>query len=257
MEEVVISKARRFLNFMRQLGFDPLVTARAIRELPTYIASALSFRSVDKRKSFSWSPVLSDFNANSGSATGHYFWQDLICARWIFEQSPQSHFDVGSRVDGFIAHLLSFRPVTLLDIRPLDEVIPNLTIVLGDAQKELSQFESRYDSVSSLHSIEHFGLGRYRDEIDPQGHEKGLRNIADCVKPGGYLYVSFPIGESAVEFNAQRIIDPEWPLEYLKEFELVEFVLIPWKGLPKYGVKPDEVSRQIWGQAGLYKFKKC
>ena len=241
---------------MRQLGFDPLVTLKAIGGLPNFITTSIAFWSGNKRKSMSWSPVLGDFNASSGNATGHYFWQDLICARWIYEENPQNHFDIGSRVDGFIAHLLSFRQVTLLDIRPLDEVIPNLSVVLGDAQKDLSQFRGSYDSVSSLHSIEHFGLGRYKDKIDPNGHEKGLKNIAECARAGGFLYVSFPIGKSAVEFNAQRIIDPEWPVESLKDFELVEFVLIPWRGTPTYGMKPSEVSREIWGQAGLYKFKK-
>ena len=247
---------RVFLSVLREFGLDPLRTLRALKGTPRFFRDVIRFASVRGNLRRRWSPILSDFNASAGSATGHYFWQDLLCARWIFEECPNNHFDVGSRVDGFIAHLLSFRVVTLLDIRPMTQVIPNLEIVLGDAQVELSQFKNSFDSVSSLHSIEHFGLGRYKDKIDPKGHEKGLKNIAECVKPGGSLYVSFPIGNATVEFNAQRIIDPEWPVDSLKGFELVEFVLIPWKGLPTYGMKPSEVSRKIWGQAGLYKFKK-
>ena len=110
--------------------------------------------------------------------------------------------------------------------------------------------------MSSLHSIEHFGLGRYNDELDSKGHEKGLKNIASCVKTGGTLYISFPIGSAKVEFNAQRIIDPEWPITLLNDFDLIDFVLIPWKGEPTYGLSPSEVSKQTWGQAGLYRFKK-
>jgi hypothetical protein len=30
------------------------------------------------------------------------------------------------------------------------------------------------DSLSCLHALEHFGLGRYGDPIDPRGHEKGI-----------------------------------------------------------------------------------
>jgi hypothetical protein len=213
-------------------------------------------RSKEYRLGISLSPVFRDYRDSAGSAKGHYFWQDLICARWIFEKTPKSHFDVASRVDGFIAHLLSFREVTILDIRPLEVNIPNLTVTLGDAQKDLSHLSGKFDSVSSLHSIEHFGLGRYGDVLDVEGHEKGLRNIASCVSPYGYLYVSFPIGKAAVEFNAQRIIDPMWAPRILQDFTLEEFVLIPWKDEPKFGMLPSEVDTNVWGQAGLYRFKK-
>ena len=202
------------------------------------------------------SPVLKDYKESAGSAAGHYFWQDLICAQWVNSANPRSHFDVASRVDGFVAHLLASREVTILDIRPLTVTIPKLKVILGDAQSTLSDQAGKFPSVSSLHSIEHFGLGRYGDLLDPNGHEKGLRNISSCVSPGGYLYVSFPIGKATVEFNAQRIIDPEWPQEFLPNFILEEFVLIPWRDQPIYGVEPREVDKSIWGQAGLYKFKR-
>ena len=61
------------------------------------------------------------------------------------------------------------------------------------------------DSLSCLHTIEHFGLGRYGDSIDPKGHLKGLEQLKRMVKPGGRLYLSTPIGPQRVEFNAHRI----------------------------------------------------
>jgi hypothetical protein len=201
-------------------------------------------------------PSLNDFNDSAGAADGHYFWQDLVCAQWINEENPEKHFDVGSRVDGFIAHLLASREIILLDIRPLPYEIPRLTMVEGDIQMESQRKAGSYASVSSLHSIEHFGLGRYMDPIDPLGHEKGLLNLAALVVEGGTLYVSFPIGTQVIEFNSQRIIDPLWPQELLKDFVLERFVVIPWKGVPKYNVIPSEVDRSIFGQAGLYKFRR-
>jgi hypothetical protein len=60
------------------------------------------------------------------------------------------------------------------------------------------------DSLSCLHSIEHFGLGRYGDDIDPLGHLKGLEQLKRMVKSGGILYLSTPIGPERVEFNAHR-----------------------------------------------------
>src|SRR5258708_35341646 len=47
------------------------------------------------------------------------FHQDLWAARMVFEQRPSRHVDVGSRIDGFVAHVLPFMLVTVVDIRPL------------------------------------------------------------------------------------------------------------------------------------------
>jgi hypothetical protein len=83
-----------------------------------------------------------------------------------------------------------------------------------------------------------------------------LLNLSKYVEDGGFLYISFPVGNPRVEFNAQRIIHPNWPAEILENFELIEFVLIPWKGSPIYNLLPSEVALEINGQAGLYKFQK-
>ena len=64
------------------------------------------------------------------------------------------------------------------------------------------------DSLSCLHAIEHFGLGRYGDPLDPMGHERGIANMALLLKPGGTFYLSTPIGRERVEFNANRVFAP-------------------------------------------------
>ena len=248
---------RRVIYVLRQFGIDPIRFFNASRFILRYVKNYISFRlkTVNSTK-VKFLPSLNDFDDSAGAADGHYFWQDLICAQWVNEDNPKKHFDVGSRVDGFIAHLLASRDVILLDIRPLHFKVPRLTVLEGNIQSENQSKAESYASVSSLHSIEHFGLGRYLDPIDPLGHEKGLLNLAAMVEKGGSLYVSFPIGSNIVEFNSQRIIDPLWPLEVLKDFKLERFVLIPWKGAPVENVPPSEVDRAIFGQAGLYKFRK-
>lgn len=250
-----MSALRKVLYFLRQVGLDPTKTIESCRNLPKYFIDLVRFiarhRSV---KGLRISPVLNDFRDSAGSADGHYFWQDLICAKWIFEENPENHLDIGSRIDGFIAHLLTFRQVTLLDIRPLTMQIPNLKCVIGNAQESMNEYHGKYESVSSLHSIEHFGLGRYGDPIDVEGHVKGLQSISECVRPSGSLYLSFPIGQGSIEFNEQRIISPTWPEEILTEFTLMEFVLIPWRGEPIYGMKPQDIDLTQSGQAGLFRF---
>lgn len=248
---------RRFIYILRQFGFDPIRFLNASQFFFRYLKNYVSFRTASSSSTkFKFLPSLNDFNDSAGAADGHYFWQDLICAQWINEENPDKHFDVGSRVDGFIAHLLASREITLLDIRPLPYQIPRLTVLEGDIQIESQQSAQLYSSVSSLHSIEHFGLGRYMDPIDPLGHEKGLLNLAAMVNTEGSLYVSFPIGAATVEFNSQRIIDPIWPQKILDGFVLERFVLIPWKGTPMNNILPSQVDRNIFGQAGLYKFRK-
>ena len=244
------------MNTLRQFGIDPIALFRAIKALPRFIKQAFKFRKLNIGSTVRLAPALQDYRAAAGSSDGHYFWQDLICAKWINEENPNRHFDVGSRIDGYIAHLLSFREVTLLDIRPSDLKFPGLNVVIGDAQENLDEYQNSFDSVSSLHSIEHFGLGRYGDNLDALGHKKGLQNIANCVQLGGHLYVSFPIGKEQVEFNSQRIIRPLWPVEELTNFELQKFVLIPWRAQPIMDSSPENVETKITGQAGLYKFRR-
>jgi hypothetical protein len=251
-----MSHSRRLLNSFRQFGFDPLVTVKAFRNLPRYLTDLIKFRLLKNDDRIFLAPALGDFKENSGSAKGHYFWQDLICARWIFNNNPSVHLDLGSRIDGFICHLLPFTKVEILDIRPLSVEISGLSSRIVDAQLGFSAAAEKYQSVSSLHSLEHFGLGRYGDPLDVDGHEKGLRNLSEAVEVGGNLYISFPIGQPKTEFNSQRILHPLWPLEILTEFSLEEFVLIPWVDAPIYGLHPSQVDLEIEGQCGLYRFKR-
>jgi hypothetical protein len=247
---------RRFLYFLRQLGIDPIRTIQGFVGVPRFLKDLYLYSLQNGFRNLKLSPALNDFADQAGVTDGHYFWQDLIVAQWIFKANPNSHLDVGSRLDGFIAHLLIFMEVEVLDIRPSTRMIPNLRVNVGDATTDISVNQKQYDSVSSLHSLEHFGLGRYGDSIDSNGHVKGLRNIAAKVKSNGILYISFPIGKPVTEFNSQRIINPIWPFEILEDFELLEFIVIPWKGNPIYGLSVAKVDLQIVGQAGLYKFKR-
>ena len=254
-------KTRAALTVFRQFGVDPVLMFRGIGSVAKYVSDLRKFRSAASkhghvREKISISPALLDFTENAGNADGHYFWQDLYCAQWITTRNPKGHLDIGSRIDGFVAHLLTGREVTVMDIRSIESKIPNLTFVQADLQSASSLLNTSYDSVSSLHSIEHFGLGRYGDPLDIEGHVKGLINISKLVSSSGYLYISFPIGAPATQFNQQRIIHPTWPIQILKEFKLERFIVIPWRGSPALDTRPDEVDITIQGQAGLYEFRR-
>jgi len=57
----------------------------------------------------------------------------------------------------------------------------------------------------SVSSIEHSGLGRYGDKIDPMGDIKTMQNMKKIIKIGGLFFLSVPIGEDRVMWNAHRV----------------------------------------------------
>lgn len=193
-----------------QIGFDPRRSFRAIRGIPRFAGNWFRFRR-GYAGSLTLMPCLHDWQEEGGATKNEYFWQDLLVARWIFEAKPTKHVDVGSRVDGFVAHVASYREIEVFDVRPITTYVPNIEFKQADLMSadRLPIAEGGYcDSLSCLHALEHFGLGRYGDPIDPVGHERGIANMALMLQPGGTLYLSTPIGRDRVEFNANRIFDP-------------------------------------------------
>ena len=155
----------------------------------------------------SFYPALFDRYAESGHLVKHYFQQDLFVAQQVYKNAPVRHVDIGSRIDGFVAHVATFRPIEILDIRPLHQPIPNVSFRQADLIALPPDLLEYTDSISALHAIEHFGLGRYGDPIDADGHLKALSNIHRILKPGGRFYFSVPIGPQGIVYNAHRVFD--------------------------------------------------
>lgn len=200
-------------------------------------------------------PILNDKTANAGSTTDHYFHQDLWAARKIFARNPKSHLDVGSRVDGFVAHVLAFREITVMDIRPLDSEIPGLTFLCDDAT-EMNRIESNtVESLSSLHAAEHFGLGRYGDPIDPHACFRFMASLQRVLAPGGRLYFSVPLGRERVEFNAHRVFAPNTILQAYSQLELVSFSFIGDDGKLYVDCDPLSLPESEFA-CGLFEFTK-
>jgi hypothetical protein len=206
-----LSILRRLHFITTSLGIDFVSLARAPISLVRFTWDYTRFRRLLAEREFgSWKigalfPCLSDWNAQAGVGAGHYFHQDILVARKIYEQKPARHADIGSSVSGFVAHLAVFRTVDVIDIRPLTTNCKQIRFRQIDMMKCTSEFHEAYDSVSCLHALEHFGLGRYGDAIDPAGYEKGATALAKLVRSGGTLYVSVPIGIERIEFNAHRV----------------------------------------------------
>ena len=182
----------------------------------------------NKRENFAYDRNRKRFfdvdRVSQAGSVNHYFWQDLWAAKHIFENKPEVHYDIGSRVDGFIANLLSFgQKVNLIDVRPLDVQIPGVNFTWANAT-ELKEIEDgTITSLSALCSLEHFGLGRYGDQIDPEACFKCFDAIQNKVAPGGDIYIAVPVGREGVEFNAHRIFYAETIVKEFSKCKLIEF----------------------------------
>lgn len=207
-----------------------------------------------------WHPISKDFGENAGVMRGHYFHQDLLVARLINTHNPTRHVDIGSRIDGFVAHVASYRKIEVLDIRPWQKSVhDNIVFTQADLTKDVNLGD--FDSISCLHALEHFGLGRYGDSVDPNGHVKGLSNITQALSSQGRLYISFPISNSPrVEFNAHRVFTPSWILdrpEVKACFTLVRFDFVDDSGDLHTNKQPcDAVNLNLKYGCGIYTFEK-
>jgi SAM-dependent methyltransferase len=175
-------------------------------------------------------PILYEKREAAGEARGHYFHQDLWAAKKIFQRHPLTHVDVGSRIDGFVAHVLAFMPVMVIDIRALHSSIEGLEFIKDDATELLGFGDNCVDSLSCLHAAEHFGLGRYGDPIAPNGCFKLMKSLQRVLRPGGRLYFSVPIGRERVEFNAHRVFAVDTIVNTLSELSLVSFSFVDDEG---------------------------
>ena len=90
-------------------------------------------------------PCLKDRYEDSGSARGHYFHQDLLVARRVFARNPERHMDVGSRVDGFVAHVAAFREIEVFDIRPMSVTVPGIRFRQMDLMNPSDDFTACCD----------------------------------------------------------------------------------------------------------------
>jgi len=81
-------------------------------------------------------------------------------------------------------------------------------------------------SLSCMHVVEHVGLGRYGDLLDPEGDLKAVSELKRVLAVDGNLLFVIPVGTPKVAFNAHRIYSYEQVLSYFSELELVEFALV-------------------------------
>ena len=136
---------------------------------------------------------------------------------------------IGSENPWIEAALLEYNAssVTTIEYATIISNIPRLfTVTPTDfANKQQSANNKRqfFDSVWSYSSIEHDGLGRYRDPLNPYGDFQTMTKISCLLKPGGLLFLGVPLHiNDFIQFNLHRLYGPiRLPLLY-RNFHVVE-----------------------------------
>lgn len=185
----------------------------------------LSVNSV-QRFPLSWedmSPCLTD-KTTTTCFDRHYIYHLAWAARILANMRPAVHVDIASSLY-FCSLMSAFIPITFYDYRPVDLQLNQLT----SEQADLCLLPFEDDSIQSLscmHVVEHVGLGRYGDLLDPEGDLKAISELKRVLAQGGSLLFVIPVGKPKVVFNAHRIYSYEQITDYFSDLELNEFALI-------------------------------
>ena len=234
----------RLYTFFLSVGFNPQLFLLAIRGLVPYIKDLIAFiymfRKSKSKDSLIITPCLSDRYMNAGLSSSIYFIQDLYCSTLIKKINAINHLDIGSRFDGFIAQVASSKKIDVIDIRPsANSPFDNLNFIQGDITQPPKEMINSYHLVSSLHALEHIGLGRYGDRLSINGFKDGLKSCSKLVKEGGYLLISIPTTDkenNIIEFNNQRVFSRNKVisevLNNLENFRLQKFCIIDNRRVP-------------------------
>jgi hypothetical protein len=197
-------------------------------------------------------PCLGDWSRHT-PFDPHYFYQGAWLARKLGESRIHKHVDVGSSVLT-MSVLSAWVDTVFVDYRPLKAFLPGLKSVAGDILR-LPFADNALYSLSCLHVVEHIGLGRYGDPIDPQGTIKAAFELQRIMQSGGKLFISLPIGRERVCFNAHRVHAPDSVIRMFEQLKLVEFSFVDDAGQLKESQVLSAASELQYG-CGLFVFEK-
>ncbi len=223
---------------------------------PLILADYLKFRRVsDNRFSLSprdFYPCIKDKTIKTGF-DAHYVYHTSWAARKVKEINPAKHSDISSSLY-FSGIVSAFIPVDFYDYRPAELTLSNLTSQEADLTK-LFFADNSLSSLSCMHTVEHIGLGRYGDPIDPGADLKAMAELIRVLAPGGSLLFVTPVGQPKIEYNAHRIYSFEMIKDYFKELSLKEFSLVDDNGRFIEKANPEMVKDQKYA-CGCFWFIK-
>ncbi len=183
----------------------------------------------------------------------HYTYHPAWAARIIAQNRPDRHTDFGSTLT-FCTMVSAVVPVDFYDIRPARLNLQNLECKRGDLTA-LEFADGSVVSLSCMHVVEHVGLGRYGDPLDPDGDLKAINELTRVLAPGGSLLFVTPVGRPTLRFNAHRIYSYEQIAAYFRGLRIQQFALVDDRGNFIADAQKAEADRQLYG-CGCWWFTK-
>ncbi|WP_197525915.1 DUF268 domain-containing protein [Methanocella paludicola] len=126
----------------------------------------------------------------------------------------------------FCSIMSSVIPIKFYDYRPAEIILTGLSADRADLLA-LPFDDMSIKSISCMHTVEHIGLGRYGDLINPMGDLKAISELKRILAQDGSLLFVVPIGKPKIAFNAHRIYSYEQIMGYFSDLTLEEYALIP------------------------------
>ncbi len=225
---------------------------------PFVLRDYLVYKKADNKKRFEikvkdFYPQIKDKTITT-NFDRHYVYHVAWAVRKVLELKPNFHTDISSSLY-FSSTLSASLPVKFYDYRPAKLTLSNLESYSADLTKLPFPDES-IESLSCMHTIEHIGLGRYGDPLDPDGDLKAIKELKRVLAKGGSLLFVVPIGQPKIEFNAHRIYSYRMIKELFSDLELAEFYFIPESGDPVVNEKEEIVNKSSYACGCFWFIKK-
>lgn len=185
----------------------------------------------------------------------HYIYHPAWAIRVLKEINPKKHVDISS-IMSFSTMASAFFKIDYYDFRAPNVLLDNMNFKSADLTNLPFESES-IESLSCMHTIEHIGLGRYGDSINPEGDKIAISEIQRVVKKNGDILFVVPIGKPRVVFNAHRVYKYSDIIAFFSECRLNSFsvILDNHTGGLMQNVDEEELDRQNYA-CGCFWFKK-
>jgi hypothetical protein len=228
--------------------------------IPRFIFDYLNFKYALQKKS-GWTikfldslPILHERTASIGFDS-HYVYHTSWAARALKEIAPSKHIDISSSIM-FCGIASAYTSIEHYDYRQPNLNLSNLKCGTADLLN-LPFLDSTVSSLSCMHVVEHIGLGRYGDKINPDGDWRACNELIRVLKDGGYLLFVVPVAEVAmIRFNGHRIYTLSKVMSMFKDLTLIEFSFFnEKKNTFIRNANDKDVAGSIYG-CGCFIFKK-
>lgn len=150
----------------------------------------------------------------NGTLPGNYGLEEthnLVDALRYMDLRGSSVLVIGSEIPWVEACALAFGAahVTTLEYGKIVSMHPQISTLTPEQMRESSDsFRGQFDAVLTFSSVEHSGLGRYGDAMNPWGDRQAVARAWCMTRHGGRIAVGIPSGSDAIIYNAHRLYGP-------------------------------------------------